>query len=417
MISYGDALELLLASASALASERCGLGEVCGRVMAADVTSAVSLPPFDHAAMDGYALRADAHTVAGSEHPVAGSQAAGDAARRVEGGGCEIMTGALLPQGTDAVIAVERTELVARDADGFPARIRLLDALECGHNVRRAGSDMAPGTTMLVNGGRVQSRHVMLLAALGVDSVSVVRRARIAVIATGNELQGDPAQPLASGCIRASNGPYLEAALREAGAQVLFSCSVVDTEAAYLAALQRAEQANADLVLSTGAVSMGRHDCVPAALRQRGASVLFHHVAMRPGKPLLAARLPQGPMVLALPGTPVAVAVGLRFFVQPLLRRMQGRRAEPLRRAVLDTAQEPRPGMRHFLRATLHQDDDARLHASVSPQQAPYRILPLAQAQAWVVLPEQGGPFPAGAVVEVAGMHDRADPAWPAPSY
>jgi molybdopterin molybdotransferase len=245
----------------------------------------------------------------------------------------------------------------------------------------------------------------MLLAAAGVRTVSVVRRPRVAVIGPGKELVTDPAQPLADSQIHSSNAPYLAAALAQAGTEVVMCEVVDDTTDTYVDALRRARAAGIDLVVSTGAVSMGRYDFVPEALRRLGADVLFHKVAMRPGKPLLAAVLPDdGPRVMALPGTPMAVAAGLRFFVTPVLRAMLGQPAEPACHAVLDTPQQPKAGLRHFLRAHFHLAADGRLHARVMPQQQPFRIAPFAAADGWVVLDEDAGDCLPGRVVEVASL-------------
>ncbi|HEX5304625.1 MAG TPA: gephyrin-like molybdotransferase Glp [Dyella sp.] len=404
MIRYEDAIAQLLAVAARLPAERCAVRDALGRVLAAPVHSPIALPSFDHAAMDGYALAAPEPLEAGSEHAVHGSQAAGDAARRADGGAWEIMTGARLPDGLDAVVAVERTELLESSPDGTPLRIRLRDELSEGQNVRHAGVDVAQGAVALEAGMRIEPAALMLLAAIGVAEIEVVRRPRVVVIGTGKELVVDPQQPLVDGQIYSSNGPYLAAALTLAGAQVL-SCEVVDdTAVTYADAVRRAQDDGADLVVSTGAVSMGRYDFVPDALRQLGATELFHKVAMRPGKPLLASTLPGGPLVMALPGTPMAVAAGMRFFVAPVLRAMLGQGDEPVLHAVLDTPQQPKVGLRHFLRATFALGTDGRLHARVMPQQQPFRILPFAQADGWVVLDEDAGDCAAGRIVQVASL-------------
>ena len=409
MISYAQALECLLARAGRLPAESCGAGDALGRVLASPLASPMALPSFDHAAMDGYALPARSPLVAGSEHPVGGSLAAGDAGTTRADDAVEIMTGAPLPPGCDAVIAVERTRLLASDADGVPTRIRLLDPLVAGNNVRRAGSDVAPGMTVLPAGAVVGPAQRMLLAALGVTRVQVTRRPRVAIVCTGKELQADPSRPLAAGQIHNSNGPYLAAALEMAGAQVAFCVTVDDSVATCEQAWQRAREAGVDLIVSTGAVSMGRYDFVPDLLRRLGAGLLFHKVAIRPGKPLLAASFGgDGPLLVALPGTPMAVAAGFRFFVVPVLRAMLGQAAEPALRAVLDTPQQPRPGLRHFLRATMRQDEAGRLHAEVFPQQQPFRIRPFAAAGGWVVLPESSGECAAGTMVAIASLHPGA---------
>ncbi|HUW52931.1 MAG TPA: gephyrin-like molybdotransferase Glp [Rhodanobacter sp.] len=440
MIDYAQALRLLLADIVRLPAETCPLAQASGRVLAGTIHSPIALPTFDHAAMDGYALAAREPLPAGSEHAVHGSQAAGDAARSLSGfggrggnmdrtdgfaarptkarqapgasagGAWEIMTGACLPDGLDAVVPVERTELLETRADGMPARIRLLDPLATGQNVRYAGSDVAPGAAVLHAGTTIGAAQVMLLAALGVPEVAVVRRPRVAIICTGKELQADASQPLAPGRIYNSNGPYLTAELGAAGAQVLSCDTVDDTAGTFAEALQRAVDAGAELVISTGAVSMGRHDFVPDSLRRLDAQILFHKVAMRPGRPLLCARLAAGPLILALPGTPMAVAVGLRFFVVPALRAMAGQPAEPTWHAVLDTAQHPRPGLRCFVHATLQQGSDGRLLASVQSLQQPFRIDPFAHADAWVVLGEDAGDCAAGTRVEIVSLQPGLPP-------
>lgn len=404
MISYHQAVQTLLARAQRLADETCSTGECLGRVLAQDIASPMALPSFDHAAMDGYALCASEPLLAGSEHDVLGSQAAGDAARGSSGMAWEIMTGARLPDGLDAVVAVERTQLLATAEDGAPRRIRLLDPLVAGANVRYAGSDVAIDTVVVRAGTRIEPAQIMLLAALGVTQLGVVRQPRVAIICTGKELQADAARPLAAECIHNSNGPYLSAALGVAGAQVVSCDTVDDTATTYTQAVARARDAGVDLIVSTGAVSMGRYDFVPDTLSELGAELLFHNVAIRPGKPLLASSLPDGPLVIALPGTPMAVAAGFRFFVAPLLRAFAGQGSEPIRHAVLHTPQQPKPGLRHFLRASLHQAPDGRWHASVLSQQQPFRIQPFAQADAWVVLSEDAGDCVWGTLVEIASL-------------
>jgi molybdopterin molybdotransferase len=405
MIGFEQALETLLSHARRMDAERLAAGLATGRVLARDVASPMALPSFDHAAMDGYALATQGHRLdAGSEHDVLGSQAAGDDPRSSAGMAWEIMTGARLPDGLDAVIPVERIQLLASRSDGSPARIRLLEALERGANVRYAGSDVARDSVALRAGTVIAPPQIMLLASIGVTAVEVSRRPRVAIICTGKELQADLGHPLSDSEIYNSNGPYLSASLVAMGMQVVSCETVDDTALTYADALARAREAGADLVLSTGAVSMGRYDFVPDTLRSQQAELLFHKVAMRPGKPVLAARFDDGVIVLALPGTPMAVAVGFRFFVAPLLRAMQGQPAEPAWHAVLADDQQPKPGLRHFLRASLAQDGEGRWIAHVMAQPQPFRIRPFAEADGWVVLPDDAGPLLAGTRVVVAGL-------------
>ncbi|KLD65339.1 molybdopterin molybdotransferase MoeA [Dyella japonica] len=407
MIGYDDALLELLRHVRRLPAQSCKIADALSAVVAVDVASPMDLPSFDHSAMDGYALHADEPLAAGSEHAVQGSQAAGDASRASAGMAWEIMTGARLPQGLDTVVPVERTALLERREDGSPARIRLLDAVTPRANVRYAGSDVAKGRVVIKAGTRIQASQLMLLAALGVAQVDVLRAPRVAIICTGKELQADLTQALGDGQIYGSNGPYLVAAFAAMGVQVSSCETVDDTSHTFVAAVRRAQQAGVDLIVSTGAVSMGRYDFVPDALVELGAQVLFHKLAIRPGKPQLAAVLGDA-MVFALPGTPMAVAVGLRFLIDPVLRAMRGQAPERTWQAVLDTPQQLKPGLRHFLRATLTQDEQGRLHANVLAQQQPFRIQPFAQADAWVVVEEEAGEVAAGQVVTVASLHPDA---------
>jgi molybdopterin molybdotransferase len=407
MIGYHDALLELLRHVRPLPAEACKTSDALGRVVARDVVSPMDLPSFDHSAMDGYALHAVEPLAAGSEHAVQGSQAAGDASRASAGMAWEIMTGARLPQGLDTVVPVERTALLERGDDGSPARIRLLDVVAPKANVRYAGSDVARGAVVIKAGTRIQASQLMLLAALGVAQVEVLRVPRVAIICTGKELQDDLSQPLGEGQIYGSNGPYLVGAFAAMDVQVSSCETVDDTSHTFVAAVGRAQQAGVDLIVSTGAVSMGRYDFVPDALVELGAQVLFHKLAIRPGKPQLAAVLGDA-LVFALPGTPMAVAVGLRFLISPVLRAMRGQGQERMWRAVLDTPQQIKPGLRHFLRAALAQDEQGRLHAHVLPQQQPFRIQPFTQADAWVVIEEHAGAVAAGELVTVASLHPDA---------
>lgn len=407
LLCLAEALALISSHLEASSSEAIALEAAVGRVLADDLHSPMALPSFDHAAMDGYALRASDVIEPGSEHSVSGSRAAGDlpsAASAADGDACEIMTGAMLPQGLNAVVALERCELLQDGDEDTPARIRLTQSLRNGDNVRVAGSDVSGGERVLSAGAALQPAQIMLLAALGVTNVRVVSRPRVAVICTGKELQSESGQSLADHQIYNSNGPFLVAALQAAGAQVLFCTTVDDSETTYANALQRARDEAADLIVSTGAVSMGRHDFVPAVLRQLGARVLFHKLAIRPGKPVLGATFCDGPLVLALPGTPMAVAAGFRFLVTPVLRTLSEHNGEASWHAILDTPQQLKAGFRHFLRARFSQDSQGRLHASVPAQQQPFRIQPFAHADGWVILPEDSGVLAVGSIVEIASL-------------
>lgn len=410
MIGYSDALAILLREAPAPTLARAA--PLIGQVLAQDVISKEALPPFDNSAMDGFALCVGAGGAqAGAELAVQGAQAAGDAAAVAAGGDAwEIMTGARVPDGLDAVIPVEQVEVLARDQDGRPQRIRLSAEVPQGQHIRRCGEDVACGATVLPAGTRIEAAQAMLLAALGVAEVAVVQSPRVALINTGRELVDDPARALASGEIRNSNGPYLAQKIRDAGAACVFRDTVSDDAEAFLAALQGALDAGAQLVLSTGAVSMGRYDFIPDALRGLGATLHFHKVRIRPGKPLLFATLPGGQLFFGLPGNPVSSAVGMRFFVEPVLRRMLGLPVEaPLRLPLADGYRKRHP-LRFHLKGALVLDAQSRLHARILPGQESFKIAPMARSNAWIVLDEDGQDLAAGASVDVYGLGHLQSP-------
>ena len=404
MIGYSDALEILLREVPAPTMARAA--PVIGQVLAQDVVSKEALPPFDNSAMDGFALCVGAGGAkAGAELAVQGAQAAGDAATVAAGAGAwEIMTGARLPDGLDAVIPVEQVEVLSRDSAGRPQHIRLLAEVPPGQHIRRRGEDVACGEVVLTAGTRIEAAQRMLLAALGVAEVMAARPPQVALINTGRELVDDPARPLASGEIRNSNGPYLAQKIVDAGAECALRETVSDDARAFLAALQRALDAGAQVLLSTGAVSMGRYDFVPDALRSLGATLHFHKVRIRPGKPLLFATLPGGQLFFGLPGNPVSSAVGMRFFVEPVLRRMLGLPAEQPLRIPLAESYRKRHPLRFHLKGKLAVDAQGRLQARILPGQESFKIAPMVRSNAWIVLDEDEHDLTAGASVDVYGL-------------
>lgn len=404
MIDFDEALARLLAGVAPLPVEYVAAEQAPGRVLAADVGSPESLPPFDNSAMDGFALAVgSAGLGAGVELDVVGARAAGDGFARLGGGAIEIMTGAPMPEGADAIVPVEQVHVLAQDAAGRPARIRLGADVAVGQHLRRAGEDIAAGSPLLAGGRLVREAAATVLAAAGVPEVAVRQRPRVALITTGRELVDDPRAPLAPGRIRNSNGPFLAMRLAAAGAEVVHRETVGDDEWAFGSALDRASAASADLVLTTGAVSMGRFDFVPAVLDARGATGLFHKVRIRPGKPILAARLADGRHLIGLPGNPASTAVGLRFFAEPLLRALLGMPPEPPCVLPLAAPYRKRVPLRMHLKARVELGPDGRARVRILAGQESFRILPLVEANAWAVVPADVDSLAAGDAVQVWG--------------
>jgi molybdopterin molybdotransferase len=415
MIDYDEALRHIAAETRKLPSTEVALDDALGRVLAAGLRATERLPGFDNSAMDGFALAAGgAAIVAGREFDVAGESAAGDRASRAGTDvAWEIMTGAPLPAGLDSVIPVEQVEVLQRDAAGRARRLRVGADVRPGQHVRRAGEDIDLGAPLFDAGTLIEAQQLMMLAALGVARLPVVRRPRAAIICTGRELLDDPGMPLADGQIRNSNGPFLAARLAAAGAQIGLRATVGDSVEPFIAELDRARAAGADLIISTGAVSMGRYDFVPQALQRIGARAVFHKVAIRPGKPLLFAVLPDGALFFGLPGNPASSAVGLRFFVEAALRAMLGMPVERPLRIALAAPVQKKSGLRFFTKARLAFDGGGRACVAVLTGQESFRMLPLAQANCWAVLPTQAADLAAGTLVDVlppGHLHSFGEP-------
>ena len=406
VIGYHEAVARLLEGAGRCGEERVALGRAAGRILAGDIVSAMALPAFDNAAMDGVALVGDGPAArAGSCWEVASRIAAGDVPPQDDAHAWHVMTGAALPTRAATVVPLEGIERLP------DARVRLRDDASPGAHIRRRGDDVREGDALLASGTMLHAAQLMLLAGVGQNEVAVARRPRVAVLATGGEIVA-AGTPLPPGGIHDATSPYLRASLVAAGGEPVFVRRVGDEVPVFQAAVDAALAEGADLVLSTGAVSKGCYDFVPSALQARGAETLFHGVALRPGKPVLAARLREGAMFLGLPGNPLSTAVGFRFLVEPLLRAWLGLPPEtPCWLPLADDCRS-RAGLHAVLHGALRCDGHGRLRAHVAQAQASFRLLPFSQAMAWITLPSDLGDVGAGTPVQVHGLSHLQPPAW-----
>ncbi|MEO9190711.1 MAG: gephyrin-like molybdotransferase Glp, partial [Acetobacteraceae bacterium] len=330
MISVEDARARILAGLHPVPAEIVALAEAWGRVTATPAMARLTQPPADVSAMDGYALRAadgtegavlDVIGEAPAGHPFAGRVGAGQAIR--------LFTGSVVPEGADAILLQE-------DATREGARVRVNEAVRQARHIRRAGQDFAAGDEIMTAGKRLGARDVGLLAASNHPWVTVHRRPRIAVLATGDEI-AMPGEPIPPGGIVSSNSHALAALVRAAGGQALVLPVARDDRAAIAAVADAV--AGMDMLVTTGGASVGDHDLVVAGLEQRGLKVDFWKIAMRPGKPLVYGNL--GPIpVLGLPGNPVSALVCAILFLLPALARLSGlpAAAPPLTNARLGAA-------------------------------------------------------------------------------
>ncbi len=373
MLALEDARSRLLARVRQTDGERVALADAHGRVLVTQSVAARNdVPPFANSAMDGWAVRAA--DLPGSLE-IGGEVAAG-AATLPEvraGSAVRIMTGAPLPPGADTIVQLEIAE-----EEG--SRVRL-PAVEAGTYVRPAGGDTPRGTEIALT-GRLGPGALAVLATLGAGSVDVRRRPRVAIISSGDEL-AEPGAALGPGQIHDANTTALAAAVIEAGGEPLSLPSVPDNASAVERALIGAA-GDADLVVTSGGVSVGRHDHVRTVLEQRG-TVDFWRIAVQPGKPLLVATL-DGTTVIGLPGNPVSALVTFELFARPFIRAALGLAGDGRRHVsvTMHDAVEKDPARRAFLRVAV----DARLEARSAGGQGSAQVRPLAATDALLVVPE-----------------------------
>ncbi|WP_159717237.1 molybdopterin molybdotransferase MoeA [Geminicoccus flavidas] len=363
-------------------TELVPLEEADGRVLAEDVTATVDLPPFDNSAVDGYAVRhGDLSAEGDSRLPIAGRVAAGAAPEGLATAGqaVRIFTGAPLPAGADTVFMQEDV----RVEDGLAS---LPQGLARGANRRLAGEDLPKGENAMPAGRRLTAREVGLLAALGLPTVRVRQRLRVALFSTGNEVVA-PGQPLAPARLYDANRFMLGVLLRRAGCIVTDLGILPDTRQAVGHALAGAAGAH-DLLLTSGGVSAGDEDHVKAAVEQDGA-LAFWRVGIKPGRPV-AMGVVRGTPFIGLPGNPVAAFVTFSFLARPLIARLGGESHQPPLPVPVTCgfSHRKKAGRREFVRVRLAQQDGAVL-ALKHPQDGAGVITSLTATDGLVVLPEE----------------------------
>jgi molybdopterin molybdotransferase len=384
------------------AVEKVALRTALGRVLAADVVSAIDVPSNDNSAMDGYALRgADLAVGTDSLMPVAGTGLAGQSFEGGVGAGhcVRIMTGAVMPPGLDTVVPQEFTRV---EADG---RVRIpAGVVRTGDNRRLKGEDLSLGSAALRAGRVIRPADLGLLASLGQAEVPVFRRLRVAFFSTGDELRSI-GEPLDDGCVYDSNRYTLWGMLQRLGCEVLDLGVVRDDPAALRAAFTEAA-ASADAVITSGGVSVGEADHTKQIMAELG-DVLFWRIAMRPGRAGGRRRHEDGAggrgILFGLPGNPVAVMVTFYAFVRDALRAMSGATPEalPLLRAACTTALRKKPGRTEYQRGIVSRGPEGRWLVAITGSQGSGILSSMSVANGMVVLHHDQGNVAAGDEVDV----------------
>lgn len=386
MLSVRAALEIVLGQVTSLGFERVALTEAAGRILAKPVVATRTVPPFDHSAMDGFAVRSCDVAAASREKPIQlrilETVPAGALPSQplVEGTTLQVMTGSPLPAGADAVIRIEDVTvqgewvLICR-----PARAQ--------DHIRRAGEDFRAGEEVLSPGRLLRPADIGILASMGMTTVAVARRARVGIINTGNELV-EPGEPLTPGKITNSNGYTLAAAVREAGGEPLLHGIVLDDVTHASVVFKMALDAS-DVLLSTGGVSMGSFDRVREVLAGLGVREHFWKVRQKPGKPLSFGTLGHK-LIFGLPGNPVSALVCFYLYVRPAL--LLGAGAKAIHLPVTQTRAacpfSASPGLTDFVRCILRRTD-GELWAEPTANQSSGVMRSLSIGDGLAVIPEE----------------------------
>jgi molybdopterin molybdotransferase len=402
MITVAEALARVLTSAETpLDEEKVALAAAYGRVLARDLKALRTQPPFPNSAMDGYALRSADTAAAPATLTVVGESAAGSAFEGALGSGdaVRIFTGAPMPDGADAIVIQED---VKREGE----RIHLSAAVPTGDNLRAAGMDFRTGEALIPAGWRLTPRDVALAAAANHTALPVRRRAKVAILATGDELV-PPGGTLGPAQIIASNN-FAIAGIVEACSGLATDLGIaIDELGALRAAVAQARDDKVDVLVTLGGASVGDHDLVQQALVSSGMELGFWRIAMRPGKPLMHGQL--GPMrVLGLPGNPTSSVVCAILFLRPLLRALHGETdpgadlSQPARLA----AGLPANGVRQdYMRASVGHNADGILVATPVADQDSSLVKTMARADGLIVRPPQAPPAKAGDPCRVIPFH------------
>jgi molybdopterin molybdotransferase len=367
-----------------------------GQTLRQDVYAERDNPPFDRVCMDGIAIRSDALIRGTRQFALEAMQPAGAPAVTLANaaGAIEVMTGAMLPRGTDCVVPLEEYDLI----DGVVC-LKSGAIGEPDRNVQRRGSDSRPGVPMLHAGTRLGAPEIAVVASAGLAAVSVSRQPRFMVVSTGDELV-EPGQPIAPHQVRRSNAYAIVASLAGHGFEQVSSDHILDDEQMLRERLA-AHLAHSDALILSGGVSKGRFDFVPKILKELGVEEVFYKVAQRPGMPMWFGISPHGCAVFGLPGNPIATLVCLVRYVVPALSLAMGTRRTLRVPIALAAPIERGRSMASFVPVTVQYDDQGRHLAQPQQPNGSGDFLALAGTDGFVELPPQAAPYPAGFVANL----------------
>jgi molybdopterin molybdotransferase len=404
MISVAEAIRIVTEHTTTLPSERTALARARGRYLAADIVADSDLPPFDRSQMDGYAVRASDVQTVPAKLKIVGESAAGRGWHHEvkQGEAVRIMTGAPVPAGADSVQQVELTRELG-EVNGF-AEVEIIQAVSLGRSIVTRGSEIKAGETVLRAGEQIGAAAMAVLASFGYAEVDVGRQPRVAVLATGSELVRIDQKP-GKDQIRDSNNFSIGAYAELAGALVeRLPLAGDDTSLLKRQIAEAAERS--DIVITSGGVSVGVYDFTKPALRELKAEIFFERVALRPGKPAVFARLPNGTLFFGLPGNPVSVSVTFNLFARTALLAMQGAKEPALAEdwAVLARSVKGAVERESYLPARLSTTREGELTAEPLKWGGSSDFVGFVRATSLIIVPPGTGALATGTKVRVVHL-------------
>lgn len=403
MISFYKALEEIdkAVGNKKLAVEHINVMDSVGRTLAEDIFSPLDIQPFDNSAMDGFAVKVSDLSHATKEQPITLRKiqtitaTASERHYAVAPQTCvHIMTGAVVPDDTEAIVPIENV-MIKED------EITFFSCPQVGAHIRRKGQDFKVGQPVLPAGTKISTSHILPLTTLGISRLSVVSRPRVLFIATGAELVTDLDAPLQEGQIYNSNAYFAQAYLSSIGAEVDSVVIDEDDQQEFFTLLEEAQIKSYDLIVSSGAVSAGVFDYVRTELERGGAEIIYHKIALKPGKPNLLARLPSGQVYFGLPGNPVATAVGMRFFVRRSLCMMMGEKIEnPISARITHDFEKNAP-LHLVLKGSMRISENGMAEVTVLDGQESFMVNPFLHMNCWVFVPQDKLHLTCGECVQV----------------
>ncbi|MDC0534954.1 molybdopterin molybdotransferase MoeA [Francisellaceae bacterium] len=405
MINYAEALSQILEHQLDLNIIDFELKKALGLIVAEDVYAPISIPSFDNSSMDGFAVIAENTKGASKEKPIwlkqVNSIAAGDKTsflNDMQNTTVEIMTGAPIPKGYNAIIPVERT----LQSQGNDLKIGIIQEVHASEFFRYKGTDIQERSLVLAKGTQINTEKLITLVSLGITNIKVQAPLNVHIISTGKELANLNSKTKENQ-VYDCNTPYLAARLQhQFSANIATSQLVTDSEEGFIDLLKSKILSSANppqLIISTGAVSMGKYDFIPNGLRKVGAEIIFHKVSIRPGKPILFAKLPNGSYYFGLPGNPSSAAVGLKFFIEPFINHAYKMKLSNGIVAKIDEDYTNTSGLKLFLKAHHYINQAGESKVQIQPGQESFRVAPFINSNAWAVI-EANGHLKSGNIIE-----------------